>query len=153
MNLFFVRHGLAVADHLPDQTRPLTSEGIERTRAAAKFLKKNNLSWDVMLTSPLIRALETAQILQDAGVSQQLKIFTPLEPGGDFGRLKYLTIEESIKSVALVGHQPDLGHWIEMMLFGKIQEKILLKKSGIAHLQWKKGEAELLWLLSPKLFG
>jgi len=138
-----------------DATRPLTREGIERTRQAADFLKKLEITWDVLWTSPLVRAMETAFLFQDAGLVSALKIYSPLLPGGDFELFQaWLVTGENLPSaMALVGHQPDLGHWVERLLYGTSKGCLPLKKSGIARLDWQPQEAELLWLVSPKLFS
>jgi len=154
MDLYFVRHGIAL-DHADiDATRPLTREGIERTRQAADLLKKLEVSWDLLWTSPLVRAMETAFLFQDAGLVRTLKIYSPLLPGGDFTLFHtwLMTAESRPASLALVGHEPDLGHWIEQVLYGESKGCIPLKKSGLARVSWEPDQAELIWLLPPKLY-
>jgi phosphohistidine phosphatase len=153
MDLYFVRHGLAVERSAsePDVTRPLTPEGLDRTRKLAKLLKRMAVSFDMVLTSPLVRALETAQILVDGGLARELVIFPPLQPGGDFSLFKTWLAEHPMSSVAVVGHQPDLGAWVELFLFGEIKQCIPLKKSGVACLELTKHETQLRWLLPPKI--
>ncbi|WP_218082559.1 phosphohistidine phosphatase SixA [Anthocerotibacter panamensis] len=152
MDLFFVRHGLAVDKAIPDMTRPLTREGVRRTRKVAEFLKSHGVYWEMLLTSPLVRALETAHVLQDAGLSKQLEIFAPLAPGGDFRLFQdWLNEQEPKSTAALVGHRPDLGLWVEQLVYGQASGKLVLKKSGVARVLWEPDQAELLWLLTPGL--
>jgi len=153
MLLYFVRHGLAVERTAsePDETRPLIPEGLDRTRKLAKLLKRMGVSFETVLTSPLVRAMETAQLLVDGGLAAELVIFPPLQPGGDFHVFKLWLAEQRLSSVAVVGHQPDLGEWLELLLLGEIKNCIPLKKSGIACLEITKHTTELRWLLPPKV--
>ncbi len=154
MDLYFVRHGRAVDvnHHASDQTRPLTNQGIERTYQVAVALRKLGVTWEVTLSSPLVRALETANIFEDVGLTQRVDLFAPLAPGGAFTDFKdWLSEQDQPRSLALVGHQPDLGFWIEELLYGQAQGRIALKRSGVARLEWSAGQAELLWLLAPKV--
>ena len=64
IELVFFRHGIA-EDTLPDRSRPLTEEGIRKTRAAAEGLKKMEISFDRIFTSPWLRASQTAAILSE----------------------------------------------------------------------------------------
>ncbi|WP_287130360.1 phosphohistidine phosphatase SixA [Candidatus Cyanaurora vandensis] len=156
MDLYFVRHGLALdrSSSQPDMTRPLTREGMQRTRQMAHALKRLGVTWDLLLTSPVVRAMETALLLEEVGLTAALRVYAPLAPGGDITLFKdWLTTQEPLPTaIALVGHQPDLGHWIELLLYGQPYGQILLKKSGVARLAWQLEGAQLLWLLPPKLF-
>jgi len=153
MDLYFVRHGTAVerSEDLPDTTRPLTHEGLDRTRSLARLLKRMGIRWDVLLTSPLVRTVETAQLLVDAGIASEIVLYPPLAPGGDFQLFKAWLGEHPSGVVALVGHQPDLGAWLELLLVGESKGAIPLKKSGVARLEWQKTYGELRWLLPPKV--
>jgi len=154
MDLFFIRHSNAVdRSDLPDLTRPLTQEGIDRAQRCARLLKNLGVKWDILLTSPLVRALETAHILQEAALAQRLEVYQPLIPGGNFSQFQEWLKEQSPKStLALVGHQPDLGYWVEMLLYGEAHGRIDLKKCGVARIWWEPSQAELLWLLPPRVY-
>jgi phosphohistidine phosphatase len=116
-----------------------------------------NLNFDVIVSSPLIRARETAGILMTAGLSDRYEEHEFLAPDGkitDFWT--WLQPQLPLEAIALVGHQPDLGHWAELLVWGKVQEKIILKKAGIIGIKmphttksWQ-GTGDLLTLISPK---
>ncbi len=162
----FLRHGIAVERDLyqEDAHRPLTSEGRQRTEAVIRRLKSLGWSWQVALTSPLLRAQQTAQIAQQVGVVDQILEFPALAPGGEFSDLVHWHQDHpQIYSLGLVGHQPDLSQWIERCLWGQAwgateqgPEVIRLKKAGIARVEFPGGQIKprsgvLCALLRPKL--
>ena len=162
MELYLIRHGIA-ADreaYTKDEERPLTDKGRQKTTKVAKQLYHRGLRFDLILTSPLVRARETAAILKNIGLSNQVEEFPSLAPDGDIYvwvnwlelRRQNNTVENS---VALVGHQPDLGNWAETLVWGKSQEKLVLKKAGVIGIQIPEtktplSQSELFLLTSPK---
>ncbi len=160
MKLYLMRHGLAIERGTfgEDMERPLTSEGIKKTQRVVKQFQELGLNFDLIVTSPLVRAQQTAKILHDQYLNSPLEVSAHLAPQGDL--LEFLIwLDPYIKleaSLIAIGHQPDLGNWAEMLVYGQIQEGIILKKAGIIGLQLPDlGEAvahsQLFWLTSPKL--
>ena len=160
--VYFIRHGIAVDRTLsqPDETRPLTEQGQKKTKKIAQRIQQVGITFDVILTSPLLRATQTAEILRNVGLSQTLETFTPLAPGGNIQN--WVQWWESFPqaengNIALVGHQPDLGNWAELLVWGQAQEKLVLKKAGMIgvncpHQSSPLGRSELFLLTSPKWF-
>lgn len=168
LKLYLIRHGIAAdqENYPQDEERPLTDKGEKKTRKVAQRLREMNLSCDLILTSPLLRAHQTALILQEMGLTPEVKISTSLAPGGDINNwLSWLSqwrSEDGIPSrdgggdLGLVGHEPDLGQWAEILLWGEVRERIVLKKAGILGLNLPHsgdpvGNSQLFWLTSPKL--
>ena len=162
MELYLIRHGIA-ADreaYTNDEERPLTDKGRQKTTKVAKQLYQCGLRFDLILTSPLVRARETAAILKNIGLSNRVEKFPSLAPDGDiYVWLNWLELRRQNNtvenSVALVGHQPDLGNWAETFVWGKFQEKLVLKKAGVIGLHIPKdktpvNQSELFLLTSPK---
>lgn len=162
MELYLIRHGIAAERDTcaTDEERPLTDKGREKTHQVAKQLRDRKLRFDLILTSPLVRARETADILQEVGLGSQVEEFTSLAPDGDI-RTWVSWLEEwrqntaSKGCLALVGHQPDLGNWAEMLVWGDAKEKLILKKAGVIGLNLPDtkiplGHSELFLLTSPK---
>jgi phosphohistidine phosphatase len=161
--LYFIRHGIAVQRNnlLKDQDRPLTDLGQQKTTKVAQRLMAIAVKFDIILTSPLLRAAQTATILQNTGLSDTVEEFIALAPGGSL----HLCLDwwfnspyhSDRSSIALVGHQPDLGNWAETLLWGNAQEKLLVKKAGIIGLTLPTSinpiaNSELFLLTSPKFF-
>jgi len=153
MKLYFQRHGLADWPNWtkPDDERPLTSEGIERLKAQAKTLQKLDLAVDTILSSPLPRAKQTADLVAERlGVT--VTINPILVPGFNFAKLTQLLKNfANTESLMLVGHEPDFSTCITSLIGGG---RIELKKGGLARLDVYLGEpprGQLVWLAAPRL--
>jgi phosphohistidine phosphatase len=156
IEVYLIRHGIARDrdQHTTDEERPLTPKGQEKTQKVAQQLKEIGLRFDQILTSPLIRAQQTAQILQQVRLGDTVQEFFPLAPGGKIQ--DWLDTLESFRgqTLALVGHQPDLGNWAELLVWGEIAGQIVVKKAGVVGLRLPDteplGKSELTVLISPK---
>jgi phosphohistidine phosphatase len=160
--LYLIRHGIAAdrGTYANDEQRPLTDGGQRKTAQVAKRLRELGLTFDLILTSPLVRAYQTAEIFRDAGLSQHLEISQLLAPAGKFGDwLSWLAQwrQQGGTKLAIVGHQPDLGHWAEQLTWGECCDQLVLKKAGIIGLALPapptdpSGHGQLFWLTAPKL--
>lgn len=160
MKIYLIRHGIAEerSEHQSDEIRALTDQGIAKTDKVAEKLGNLNITFDCILTSPLVRAKQTAEILYKAQLSPKITEFSPLAPDGEIEDfLGFISNSEytNKSAIALVGHQPDLGNWAELLIWGKIQQKLTLKKAGIISIEISKskdmlGTGELFLLTSPK---
>lgn len=168
LKLYLIRHGIAAdrGNYPQDEERPLTDKGEKKTRQVAQRLREIHLTFDLILTSPLLRAHQTAVILQEIGLTREVKISTSLAPGGDINNwLSWLSqwrgeggtpSRDGGGYLGLVGHEPDLGHWAEILIWGEVRERLVLKKAGILGLHLPHsgdpvGNSDLFWLTSPKL--
>ncbi|MDJ0634945.1 MAG: phosphohistidine phosphatase SixA [Xenococcaceae cyanobacterium MO_188.B29] len=162
MEIYLIRHGIAAerGTYDQDEERPLTNKGINKTTLVAKKLAAVGLKFDLILTSPLVRAYQTAEILQQIGLNPKIAISQSLSPNGniqewlDSLKKEFSSVNSDYK-LALVGHQPDLGNWAEMLVWGSIKEQIIVKKAGviglkILDLDRPLGTSELFLLASPK---
>ncbi|NMG57693.1 phosphohistidine phosphatase SixA [Geitlerinema sp. P-1104] len=165
LQLYLIRHGIA-ADRNPqtypdDTQRPLTDAGVKKTRKIAKRLAELGLEFDYLLSSPLVRARQTAEILVNAKLSATLEISAALAPGGDVQ--DWLNWRNSIPktgkngdvAIAVVGHEPDLGQWAEQLIWGEVREKLIVKKAGVIGVNLPDdgeiiGQSELFWLVPPR---
>lgn len=161
VELYIIRHGLA-GDHgsyANDDERPLTDEGKKKTAQIAKRLAELEVKVELMLTSPLVRARQTADLLMEAGVGDRLEETVYLAPGGDIAEwLKWLSAwrREGGTRLAIVGHEPDLSEWAEQLVWGEALGHLRLKKGGVIGLQLPSsgsplGNSELFWLTPPRL--
>ncbi|PSF38952.1 phosphohistidine phosphatase SixA [Aphanothece hegewaldii CCALA 016] len=161
MKLYIIRHGIAAekTEYKNDEERPLIEKGRQKTEQVAQCLKDIGIHFDLILTSPLVRAKQTAEILQKNGLSDQLENFSALAPDGDIQEWVNWWLESRYNldksCLALVGHEPDLGHWTEILIWGQPQDKLILKKSGVIGLELPVGinpisKSHLFLLTSPK---
>ena len=160
MNLFLLRHGLAVepgtAGFENDASRPLTPKGKRQLANVAKAMRRMELEFDVIWSSPLVRARQTAEIVAKAlKARKQLALADELSPGGDAGKLiqKLRALKPSPENILLVGHEPDLSELLSLLVTGKTGAGFALKKAGLAKLEIENLRvarcATLAWLLTP----
>jgi phosphohistidine phosphatase len=161
MNLYFMRHGIAVdradtGQRSGDRERPLTPKGIKRMNKAAKGLVTLSLSFDRILTSPFERARQTAQIVaQTLRLEDRLEEFEQLCPDQSVqDLLSGLAAYSGEKEILLVGHEPLLSRTVSFLLSGKAGAEIRLKKGGLCCLEVDgappRESAVLHWALTPK---
>jgi phosphohistidine phosphatase len=160
MEVLIVRHAIAFErDHhrwRDDGARPLSPAGIRRARKAAAGLKAFSKTPDRLLTSPLVRAKQTAQILTDAAGWPQPEEAPELSPGESALAVLTLLGKDRSKLVAVVGHQPGLGHLLPACLLGDGGAlPIEMKKNAVACVSFegspRAGCAALEWLATPRM--
>jgi len=152
MNVGFYRHGIAVPHGTPgiaEAERPLTPEGRKKTAQAAKWLKRLDLGFDGIYSSPLPRALQTAEIVTEALKLGKPKILDALLPGTPARHLLDEVRSLSEKNPILVGHEPLLSAAVSTAVCGAAKGSFELKKAGLALLALEKSGASLKLLLSP----
>lgn len=159
LELYLIRHGLAGehGSYPNDAKRPLTEEGKQKTQQVAKRLADFDLKFGLILTSPLVRARQTADILVEAGLSKNLQESSYLADGDLDGWLTWLKSwqPEDGKPLALVGHEPSLSRWAETLVFGRSIGSLELKKAGVIGLSMPDqvapvGRSTLFWLTPPR---
>ena len=159
MKVFLIRHGRAEdrSHQWGEWERPLTGRGRQEMERAAVRLRELGVRFDRLLTSPLVRARETAEILLAAGLAQKLECAGFLEPGGRFPELEtFLAACLPDEMVALVGHLPDLPAFAETLVWGRATGGLAVKKGAILGVsvppgQSLAGQGTLFWLTSPRL--
>jgi len=157
MEIYILRHGIAVPrgtkGYSKDSERPLTKEGEEKTRQIAAAIVGMDLKFDLILSSPLVRAKQTAQIVAKE-VGKQVTFSDLLAPDGNALELIAEINDEKPQRVLLVGHEPDLSQLISVLITGSSDATIELKKGGLCKMTTEKltfGHcATLNWLLTPK---
>ncbi|NCO74840.1 MAG: phosphohistidine phosphatase SixA [Cyanobacteria bacterium] len=160
MKIYLIRHGIAESRNIEenDPERILTSKGITRVQKVTQKLSTLKIKFDVIISSPYTRAKETAIILQQGKLTSQIIEHSALKPEGNIlewiNWLQNSDYKDS-NSIALVGHQPDLTNWTELLIWGEIQGKLILKKAGIIGLDLLDlsnpiGTSELFLLAGPK---
>jgi len=156
--IYLIRHGLAEerGEAWPDDSkRPLTDEGMSRMRKSMRGLSRLGVSFDVVLTSPLVRAKQTAEIAA-AGVTPRPSIITvdSLSPDGSFPAVVADLEKQARKTrIALVGHEPAIGE-LAARLIGS-RHAIEFKKGAVCRIDLEtlppSGPGNLRLLLTPKI--
>jgi phosphohistidine phosphatase len=159
MKLYLVRHATAedVNSAIDDQDRALTEAGKAKMLRAVEGLRKIKVRPVLILTSPLKRARETAEILAGGLPEARVEVMAELVPGVDSSTiLEALRPYVRHKSVALVGHQPGLGKLASLLLTGSEGRCDLdFKKGGVACLEGEFSDdptrCVLEWFAAPRL--
>ena len=163
MKLYILRHGDA-ADHgdarYKETERPLTPKGIQRTKQLAHALRQMDVTFGVLLSSPLTRARQTAEIVaRGLRLEAKLKLTEHLGPSGSMEKLveEIQVIRPVPESVLLSGHEPYLSGFISLLCIGGLGLPLKMKKGALCRLEVEAlscGKcATLEWLLQPRLFG
>ena len=157
MEIYILRHGIAVESgttgYKKDSDRPLTKEGEDKMHQIAEAMLGMGLKFDLILSSPYMRANQTARIA--AGELDEEVTFTnSLVPDGNALELITEINEKRPQQVLLVGHEPYLSRLISVLVTGGSNAAIELKKGGLCKLTAERisfGQcATLNWLLTPK---
>ena len=160
MKLIFVRHGLAgdkvkyALSGKPDSGRPLTAKGVKKMKKGAAGLKKITGGVDAVVSSPYLRAVQTAEILAKKLGIKQVRKTVSLTPTGRLTELlSYIRKFAPGATVVLAGHEPYLSCIVSQFLRGPGQSFVSIGKGGACMVEFKErpapGKAALVWLLEP----
>jgi len=158
--LYLIRHGVAEerGDAWPDDSkRPLSEDGMERLQRSARGLARLDVWIDMVLTSPLVRARQTADIVATA-FDPRPSIITveSLAPGASYPSLVADLEKHARKTrVALVGHEPGIGE-LAARLIGS-RHSFEFKKGAVCRIDVEEippvGPGDLRWMLTPKVMA
>jgi phosphohistidine phosphatase len=160
MELLLIRHAIAFERDRrrwpDDAARPLSPPGMRRSRRAAAGLKELCKIPDRLLTSPLIRARQTATILTEVAGWPRAEIAPELKPGEGAAAVLNLLSKKRGERIAVVGHEPDLSALLAACLLKDgVPLPIELKKNAAACLWFngraRSGDAALKWLATPRM--
>jgi phosphohistidine phosphatase len=157
-SLYLIRHAVAEdrSDDWPDDTkRPLTNKGAAKMREVVAGLAALDPQIEDVLTSPLVRAKQTADLLLEGLLpAPRLSIVPALAPGGSPQQIaEALAGHSGAAAVALVGHEPGLGELAAWLVGAKTP--FAFKKGGMCRIDVAKlppaGSGQLIWLAPPKM--
>jgi len=161
MRIYIIRHAealsLETAGVNADADRPLTDLGHSQCRALAAALLKHGVRFDLLLTSPYLRARQTTQGLLDQWPQPRPPVeeCEDLAPEGKTGKIARLLRKMKPENVGLVGHMPDLAAHVAWFI-GSKKARVDLDKAGVALIECEempdKGGGTLQWLLTPAWF-
>jgi phosphohistidine phosphatase len=158
LELYLIRHGIAAerGEEYPDDSkRPLTSEGIAALRKEAKALEAMEIGFDHIITSPLARAKQTAEVFAEHLKSKPSMSNTDaLAPAGSSaGVIQELAKHVKKGRIALVGHEPNMGELAGRLIGSR--NPLEFKKGAICRIDFEvlppKGLGHLRWFITPKM--
>ncbi|MGD0744257.1 MAG: phosphohistidine phosphatase SixA [Verrucomicrobiota bacterium] len=161
MKIHVLRHGVAVEPGTPgyenDAGRPLIQKGKRQLRQTAAAMKRMGLHFDLILSSPYLRAKQTAEIVAGSlKLKKQLAFSNALAPDGS-PKILIRQLNESRpapENILLVGHEPYLSRVVSLLTTGGMDLMMDFKKGGLCKLDAGKLSpgrcATLVWLLTPK---
>lgn len=160
MQLYIVRHGIAIDREdpkcPPEAERYLTEEGIERTKQVAEAVAALGIHADLMISSPYVRAEQTAAIFASEleYSKQKIRRTESLLPGAEPGSfLRELAREKDVSTVFCFGHAPHVDGLLAAAV-GASRHITSMKKAGVALVELKRlspPNGQLVWLITPKL--
>ena len=155
--LYVIRHAIA-EDHAPDgggdHDRRLTKKGRRKFERLVRRLQSAGMEVDLVATSPLVRARQTAEILADTlAAPPPVVVVEALAPGSDWQALVGWTIRQDARHVAWVGHAPCVGRLVALTI-GDGSAAIRMQKGAVAAIRLDDGPGqagELEWLATTDL--
>jgi phosphohistidine phosphatase len=161
MKLLVIRHGAAMDQQefartgQSDDLRPLTAEGAREMKKVAAGLRAEIKKLDLLATSPLERAKQTAVIVATAYHIGPPEVTDCLVPGASFEAFEeWCALHADKNVVAVVGHEPHLSCLVTWLLTGKNDSRVRLRKGGACLLKFddqvRRGLGTLSWLLTPR---
>ena len=157
MIIYFLRHASAgenLANPRKDEKRALDKEGIEQCGYVGRALAALEAQVDVMVSSPLKRATQTASLVgNEMGYEGKLQIETGLRPEGTFSDFRKL-VEKYARQEAImvVGHNPHLSQFLGAIISDSgCEASVELKKGAVAKVEMRRSSGTLQWCLTPKL--
>jgi phosphohistidine phosphatase len=161
MNLYILRHasaGVRRLNPLLDVKRPLDKEGKKHSLQLASVLNSLKLSFDLVVSSPLKRSLQTAQLVAtETGYEQKILISNALAPEATFAQFQRLLREcAAYENLLVVGHNPNITQFLGQLVgAGSLEDgataRIRLRKGSLARLSLQRGPAVLQGLIDPRV--
>lgn len=157
LELYLIRHGVAAPrgdDYPDDSKRPLTGAGITRMKREAKALDALGVAFDQIISSPLTRTKQTAEILAESMKSKPpIATLDALAPAGTPSAVVQELAKYSKKSrIALVGHEPNMGELAARLIGARLP--LEFKKGAICRIDFEvlppKGIGQLRWFMPPR---
>lgn len=158
LELYLIRHGLAEdrGDEYPDDSkRPLTADGIARLRKQAKALEGFGVGFDHIITSPLVRTKQTAEVFAEHLKSKpSVSSSDALAPAGTPAAV-FAELSKHMRKarIALVGHEPNIGEFAARLISARTP--LEFKKGAICRIDFEvfppKGAGQLRWFVPPRL--
>jgi phosphohistidine phosphatase len=156
MIVYFLRHGNAGQKRLnpvQDDKRPLDKEGIEQCRFVGRWLNSLDAHVDLILSSPLKRATQTAAMVgNEIEYEQKIELSPTLRPAAAFAGFRDLLHKlAGLEAVMVVGHNPNMSRFLSLLVTGGLSERAIeMKKGSVARVEMGAKRCVLQWLITPR---
>jgi phosphohistidine phosphatase len=156
MNLYLMRHanaGISRANPLLDNKRGLIKEGKDQCMLMARVLSAFKVQIDVIVSSPLKRALQTAQFVgTELGYDSKVEISPALAPNADYPAFQDLLAKYAAREgVLVVGHNPSLFQFLGRLVTGNGGANLRMRKGAVARIDLDRHPPQLQWLIDPRM--
>jgi phosphohistidine phosphatase len=155
MLVYFLRHASAGQKKLKnDDKRPLDKEGIEQSGHIGRLLSALDLHPDLIISSPLKRAMQTASLVgNELGYEEKIQVEPALRPTASFDAFRELLRHcAKLESIIVVGHNPNLSRFLSLLVSNGSNDQIAdMKKGSVARVDFSSKRSALDWLITPKI--
>jgi len=156
MNLYVLRHasaGTSRANPKLDVKRPLDRDGKQQCMLLGRYMNALNLQFDVVASSPLKRALQTASLVgTEIGYEAKVLVTEALSPAASFAAFKrFLEEMNGRENVLVVGHNPNLEQFMSQLIGSNRPNSFRLRKAGMARFDLTKRPPTMYWMVEPRL--
>src|ERR1700692_2197856 len=157
MIVYFLRHGNAGqkrVNPVQDEKRPLDKEGIEQCRYVGRLLYSMDTHVDLILSSPLKRATQSASMVgNEIAYEQKIELTPALRPSASYEAFRDLLHAVSgLEAVMVVGHNPNLSRFLSLMVTGGLSNNAMeMKKGSVARVELGQKRSLLQWMVTPRL--
>lgn len=157
MDVYFLRHanaGESLDDSVKDEKRPLDDLGIEQCTRMGRALSAMGVKVDVIISSPLTRAMQTAaRLATEIKYTQSVMLEKALRPEAKYEQFQQLLRRHAKnESIVVVGHNPNLSQFLSKLVSDESTgSTIELKKGAVAKVEFQSRRPSLQWLLTPKI--
>lgn len=156
MNLYVLRHasaGIRRENPLLDVKRPLDKEGKQQCILVGSFLNALRVQFDLIASSPLKRALQTASLVgTEVGYDTKIQVTDALAPGATVATFQqYIAGLGPHENILVVGHNPNLEHFLGSMIASPGRASLRLRKGAVARVDCGRRPGVLNWLVDPRI--
>jgi phosphohistidine phosphatase len=157
MIVYFLRHanaGVKRLNPVQDEKRPLDKEGIEQCRYVGRLLNSLDTHVDLILSSPLKRATQTASMVgNEIAYEQRIELTPALHPAASYEGFRELLHQISeLEAVMVVGHNPTMSRFLSLLVTGGLNERAIdMKKGSVARVEMGPKRSVLNWLVTPRV--
>jgi phosphohistidine phosphatase len=156
--VYFLRHASAGerrADPASDEQRPLDSEGVQQCRDVGRLLAALEVEPDVIVSSPLKRAMQTASLVaKEIAYQRELELAEGMRPDAGFESFREILESHSRKdALVVVGHDPSISRFLSLLLTGGENDSaVAMKKGSVAKVELRRRRlASLHWYITPRI--